>query len=128
MTSGTHLALTLTLTGGTAADARAVVHTLEPVFGSADALPGDTDATDATDATVYTASFGDGAPAGGGETPPAASGLSASGLSTSVAVTLQGSPEAVRRADETLSAAFTVHEEGVAPGDQEQERELRLDP
>ncbi|BCL25834.1 hypothetical protein ACFFS2_13830 [Streptomyces aurantiacus] len=125
MTSGTHLALTLTLTGGTAADARAVVHTLEPVFGSADALPGD---TDATNATVYTASFGDGAPAGGGETPPAASGLSTSGLSTSVAVTLQGSPEAVRRADETLSAAFTVHEEGVAPGDQEQERELRLDP
>ncbi|MDQ0772462.1 hypothetical protein QF026_000928 [Streptomyces aurantiacus] len=125
MTSGTHLALTLTLTGGTAADARAVVHTLEPVFGSADALPGD---TDTTNATVYTASFGDGAPAGGGETPPAASGLSTSGLSTSVAVTLQGSPEAVRRADETLSAAFTVHEEGVAPGDQEQERELRLDP
>jgi hypothetical protein len=123
MTSGTHLALTLTLTGGTAADARAVVHTLEPVFGSADAMPGGTDTEDAPAVTVYTASFGDGDPAGGGETPPAASGLS-----TSVAVTLQGSPEAVRRADETLSAAFTVHEEGVAPGDQEQERELRLDP
>ncbi|MFS8197909.1 hypothetical protein ACLVWQ_04400 [Streptomyces sp. CWNU-52B] len=117
MTSGTHLALTLTLTGGTAADARAVVHTLEPVFGSADALPGD------TDATVYTASFDNGAPAGGAAPPSGANKLSAS-----VAVTLQGSPEAVRRADEALSAVFTVHEEGVAAGDQEQERELRLEP
>ncbi|MBV1938811.1 hypothetical protein KUF83_19945 [Streptomyces sp. BV286] len=118
MTSGTHLALTLTLTGGTAADARAVVHTLEPVFGSADAMPGD------GDATVYTASFDNGAPAGGAQAPAD----EASGLSTSVTVTLQGSPEAVRRADETLSSAFTVHEEGVAAGDQEQERELRLEP
>jgi hypothetical protein len=117
MTSGTHLALTLTLTGGSAADARAVVHTLEPVFGSADTLPGD------GDATVYTATFDNGAPADGGRTPPAGSGLS-----TSVTVTLQGSPEAVRRADKTLSGAFNVHEEGVAAGDQEQERELRLKP
>ncbi|WAU83472.1 hypothetical protein O1Q96_29535 [Streptomyces sp. Qhu-G9] len=116
MTSGTHLALTLTLTGGTAADARAVIHTLEPVFGSADAMPRD------GDATVYTASFDNGAPAGGARADEA------SGLSTSVTVTLQGSPEAVRRADETLSSAFTVHEEGVAPGDQEQERQLRLEP
>ncbi|MFJ8934676.1 hypothetical protein ACIRL0_03035 [Streptomyces sp. NPDC102365] len=120
MTSGTHLALTLTLTGGSAADARAVVHTLEPVFGSPDTLPGD------DGATVYTATFGSGdAPSGdGGGGKPSA----ADKLSTSVTVTLQGSPEAVRQADETLSAAFTVHEEGAAAGDQEQERELRLEP
>ncbi|MFJ2262048.1 hypothetical protein ACIOKD_27575 [Streptomyces sp. NPDC087844] len=124
MTSGTHLALTLTLTGGSAADARAVVHTLEPVFGPPDTLPGD------NGATVHTASFGSGSDAptggegeGGGEKPSAAAKLS-----TAVTVTLQGSPEAVRQADETLSAAFTVHEEGAASGDQEQERELRLEP
>ncbi|MFD6285521.1 hypothetical protein [Streptomyces sp. NPDC060205] len=118
MTSGTHLALTLTLTGGSAADARAVVHTLEPVFGSPDTLPGD------DGATVYTATFGGGdAPAGEGGKSSAADKLS-----TPVTVTVQGSPEAVRQADETLSAAFTVHEEGAASGDQEQERELRLEP
>ncbi|GHA11603.1 hypothetical protein GCM10010372_09410 [Streptomyces tauricus] len=126
MTSGTHLALTLTLTGGSAADARAVVHTLEPVFGSPDTLPGD------DGATVYTATFGsdtsnggggDGGGGDGGDKPSAGAKLS-----TSVTVTLQGSPEAVRQADETLSAAFKVHEEGAASGDQEQERELRLEP
>ncbi|MFE1800431.1 hypothetical protein ACFW9L_30290 [Streptomyces sp. NPDC059517] len=127
MTSGTHLALTLTLTGGSAADARAVVHTLEPAFGSPDTLPGD------DGATVYTATFGSGGDAatgnggdggGGGGGKPSAGAK----LSTSVTVTLQGSPEAVRQADKTLSAAFTVHEEGAASGDQEQERELRLEP
>ncbi|MET9567298.1 MULTISPECIES: hypothetical protein [Streptomyces] len=120
MTSGTHLALTLTLTGGSAADARAVVHTLEPVFGSPDTLPGD------DGATVYTATFGSDTSSGdggGGDKPSAGAKLS-----TSVTVTLQGSPEAVRQADETLSAAFKVHEEGAASGDQEQERELRLEP
>ncbi|WP_159074161.1 hypothetical protein [Streptomyces dioscori] len=117
MTSGTHLALTLTLTGGSAADARAVVHTLEPGFGSPDTLPGD------DGATVYTATFGNGGGGGGGEKPSGEAKLS-----TSVTVTLQGSPEAVRQADEALSAAFTVHEEGAASGDQEQERELRLEP
>ncbi|WP_221350980.1 hypothetical protein [Streptomyces beigongshangae] len=114
--SGTHLDLTLTLTGGTAADARAVVHTLEPVFGSADTLPGD------DGATVYTVSFDGDASAGDGQTS------AGSTLSSSVTVTLQGSPEAVRRADETLSAAFNVKEGGTAPGDQEQERELHLEP
>ncbi|MGW6013449.1 hypothetical protein [Streptomyces sp. NPDC055210] len=122
MTSGTHLALTLTLTGGSAADARAVVHTLEPAFGSPDTLPGD------DGATVYTATFGSGGDAatgGGGDGGKPSAGAK---LSTSVTVTLQGSPEAVRQADKTLSAAFTVHEEGAASGDQEQERELRLEP
>ncbi|MDQ1034284.1 hypothetical protein QFZ75_000700 [Streptomyces sp. V3I8] len=117
MTSGTHLALTLTLTGGSAADARAVVHTLQPVFGSPDTLPGD------DGATVYTVTFDTDAQGDGNQEAPAGSGLS-----TSVTVTLQGSPDAVRRADETLSAAFKVQEGGAASGDQEQERELRLEP
>ncbi|MFE9680192.1 hypothetical protein [Streptomyces sp. NPDC006285] len=117
MTSGTQLDLTLTVTGGSAADARAVVQALQPAFGSPDTVPGD------EDATVYTVSFGTDAPAGDDRTPSADAKLS-----TAVTVTLQGSPEAVRRADETLSAAFTVREEGTAPGDQEQERELRLEP
>ncbi|WP_328492294.1 hypothetical protein OHS59_05675 [Streptomyces sp. NBC_00414] len=117
MTSGTHLALTLTLTGGTAADARAVVHSLEPAFGSPDTMPSD------SDATVYTATFDNNPPADGGGKPS-----DSAELSTSVTVTLQGSPEAVRKADESISAAFNVHEEGAASGDQEQERELRLEP
>lgn len=126
MTSGTHLDLTLTLTDGTAADARAVVRTLEPVFGSADTLPRD------EEATVYTVSFGGDGDGDGGDTDASADGgpvpSGDSKLSSSVTVTLQGSPEAVRRADETLTAAFNVQEEGTAPGDQEQERELRLGP
>lgn len=117
MTPDTHLALTLTLSGGTAADARAVVHTLESVFGAADDLPGD------GKATVHTATFDNDVPTGGWAAPPSAPRLSAP-----VTVTLQGSPEAVRRADETLTAAFTCHEEGMVSGDQEQEWQLRLEP
>ncbi|MCX4903044.1 hypothetical protein [Streptomyces sp. NBC_00878] len=117
MTPGTHLALTLTLSGGTAADARAVVHTLESAFGAAEDLPGD------GGATVHTAAFDNDVPVGAGVTPPAAPRLSAP-----VTVTLQGSPEAVRRADETLTAVFTVREEGMVSGDQEQEWQLRLEP
>ena len=49
-------------------------------------------------------------------------------LSAPVTVTLQGSPEAVRRADETLTSVFTVREEGMVSGDQEQEWQLRLEP
>ncbi|WP_151476293.1 hypothetical protein [Streptomyces albicerus] len=117
MTPGTHLALTLTLSGGTAADARAVVHTLESTFGAADDMPGD------GGATVYTAAFDNDVPTGGGETPQTAPRLSAP-----VTVTLQGTPEAVRRADETLTAVFNVREEGMAAGDQEQEWQLCLVP
>ncbi|KAA0940650.1 hypothetical protein [Streptomyces apricus] len=117
MTSGTHLALTLTLTGGSAADARAVVHSLEPVFGPPDTLPGD------DGATVYTVNFDTDTPGDASQEAPAGSELT-----TPVTVTLQGNPDAVRRADETLSAAFKVQERGAASGDQEQERELRLEP
>ncbi|GHH52284.1 hypothetical protein [Streptomyces umbrinus] len=117
MTPGTHLALTLTLSGGTAADARAVVHTLESTFGTADDMPGN------GGATVYTAAFDNDIPVDAGVTPPTAPPLSAP-----VTVTLQGSPEAVRRADETLTSVFTVREEGMVSGDQEQEWQLRLEP
>ncbi|MEU3791603.1 hypothetical protein [Streptomyces fructofermentans] len=116
MTSGTHLALTLTLSGGTAADARAVVHTLEPVFGTAADMPGD------GSATVHTAAFDNDLPTGG--TAPA----NPEPLSAPVTVTLQGSPEAVRRADATLTSVYTVREQGMASGDQEQERQLLLVP
>jgi alkanesulfonate monooxygenase SsuD/methylene tetrahydromethanopterin reductase-like flavin-dependent oxidoreductase (luciferase family) len=115
MTSGTHLALTVTLSGGTVADARAVVRTLEAALGAADALPGN------GDAMVHTATFDNDVPVHGSVTQ------SAPPLSAPVTVTLQGSPEAVRRAGQTLDGAFIVHDEGTASGDQEQERQLRLE-
>ncbi|XMA36005.1 hypothetical protein O1157_03460 [Streptomyces albogriseolus] len=42
-------------------------------------------------------------------------------------VTVQGSPEAVRRASDTLSRSFTTRDEGAVAGDQEQERQLLLE-
>ncbi|MGP4043019.1 hypothetical protein [Streptomyces sp. 2A115] len=117
MTSGTHLALTVTLSGGTVADARVVVHTLEAAFGTADDMPGN------GDDMVHTATFDNDVPTNGTTVTQPAPPLSAP-----VTVTLQGTPEAVRRAGRTLAEAFTVHDEGTASGDQEQERQLRLEP
>ncbi|BCL24775.1 hypothetical protein ACPCBX_00280 [Streptomyces tuirus] len=114
--SGTQL--TVTLSGGGADDARAVVRALEGTFGSPDELPAD------ENATVHTATFdgdGDAGPSGGG-------GTAAGRLSAPVTVTVQGSPEAVRRASDTLSRAFTARDDGAASGDQEQERQLLLEP
>jgi hypothetical protein len=107
--------LTVTLSGGSAADARTVVQSLEPAFGSAQQQPVD------DGATVHTATFGDGSDAS--DTPAAAGRLSAS-----LTVTVQGSPEAVRKAHETLAQAFTARDQGTASGDQEQERQLLLEP
>lgn len=112
--SGTQL--TVTLSGGEAADARTVVRVLEGVFGAPDGLPAD------ENATVRTATFS--ADAGTGRDAPQDAGR----LSTPVTVTVQGTPRAVRRASETLIRAFAAHDEGAAAGDQEQERQLRLEP
>lgn len=109
--------LTVTLDGGGVADAQAVVKALEGAFGAPDRLPAD------EDATVRTATFSAdpaGAAPGGGE--------GGGRLSAPVTVTVQGTPESVRRASETLARAFTAHDQGTAPGDQEQERQLRLEP
>ncbi|MFI1167473.1 hypothetical protein ACH4UM_28685 [Streptomyces sp. NPDC020801] len=109
--------LTVTLDGGAVADAQAVVRVLEEVFGSPDGFPGD------ERATVRTATFSgertEGAPGGAGD---------GGRLSAPVNVTVQGTPEAVRRASDTLTHAFTAQDEGAAAGDQEQERQLRLEP
>ncbi|MFD5949259.1 hypothetical protein ACFWAZ_07235 [Streptomyces collinus] len=114
--SGTQL--TVTLSGGGADDARAVVRALEGTFGAPDELPAD------ENATVYTATFD-----GEGQTGPAGGGGEGSGrLSVPVTVTVQGSPQAVRRASDTLTRAFTARDDGAASGDQEQERELLLEP
>lgn len=110
--------LTVTLSGGGADDARAVVRALEGTFGSPDELPAD------ENATVHMATFD-------GETDAgrAVGGGSGSGrLSAPVTVTVQGSPEAVRRAGDTLTRAFTARDDGAASGDQEQERQLLLEP
>ncbi len=113
--SGTQL--TVTLSGGGADDARAVVRALEGTFGAPDELPAD------ENATVHMATFGD------TETSPAGSaGAGAEPLSAPVTVTVQGTPEAVRRASDTLTRAFTARDDGVASGDQEQERQLLLVP
>lgn len=114
--SGTQL--TVTLSGGGTDDARVVVRALEATFGAPDELPAD------ENATVHTATF-DGEPEAG----RTGGGREDSGrLSAPVTVTVQGSPEAVRRASDTLTRAFTARDDGAASGDQEQERELLLEP
>ncbi|THC59123.1 hypothetical protein OG986_02280 [Streptomyces cellulosae] len=100
--------LTVTLSGGNADDARAVVGALEGTFGPPDERPSD------TDATVRMATFGgegEGTGAGQDGVRP---------LSEPVTVTVQGTPDA-------LSRVFTARDEGAAAGDQEQERQLVLE-
>ncbi|WP_371673420.1 hypothetical protein OG985_40670 [Streptomyces sp. NBC_00289] len=114
--SGTEL--TVTLSGGSAADARAVVQALEPTFGAADERPGD------DGATVHTATFEHEA----ADRPSDGASADAARLSAPVTVTVQGTPEAVEKASATLSRTFTTRDQGAASGDQEQERELLLEP
>jgi hypothetical protein len=116
--SGTEL--TLTLSGATAADARAVVHVLEPAFGTPkEALPAD------DRVTVYTARFAhDPAARPSGGAPAGGTGH----LSGAVTVTVQGAPDAVARAREVLARSFTAQDQGAVSGDQEQESQLLLEP
>jgi hypothetical protein len=115
--SGTEL--TLTLSGGTAADARAVVRALEPAFGAAEEeLPAD------DRVTVHTARF-EHDPAEG---PPEGRSSGTGHLSGAVTVTVQGSPAAVAQARERLAHAFTTQDQGAVSGDQEQEWQLLLEP
>ncbi|MFA3873522.1 hypothetical protein ABS735_07510 [Streptomyces sp. MMCC 100] len=109
--------LTVTLDGGGIDDAQAIVRVLEGVFGAPGELPAD------EGATVRTATFDS------PDTPRAASAPAAGGtLSTPVTVTVQGTPQAVEAASETLSRAFSTRDEGAASGDQERERQLLLVP
>ncbi|MFD7065087.1 hypothetical protein [Streptomyces sp. NPDC059906] len=110
--------LTVTLDGGGIDDARAIVRALEGVFGAPDGRPAD------EGATVHTATFD--AP----HAPDASSAARTTGgaLSAPVTVTVQGTPQAVEAASETLSHAFTARNEGAASGDQERERQLLLVP
>ncbi|PZT70229.1 hypothetical protein DN402_32035 [Streptomyces sp. SW4] len=109
--------LTVTFSGGGVDDARAVVRVLEGVFGTARDVPSD------ERATVRSATFT--APL----TPEAAGpGEGGGRLSAPVTVTVQGAPQAVAAAVETLARAFRTRDEGTAAGDQEQERELLLVP
>lgn len=110
--------LTVTLSGGGIDDARAVVRALEGVFGAPDGLPSD------ERATVRTATFGSPATPEASSTPRGAG----TALSAPVTVTVQGTPQAVEAASETLSHAFTVRNEGSDSGDQERERQLLLVP
>jgi hypothetical protein len=113
--SGTEL--TVTLSGGSADDALKVVRTLEPVFGTPDELPSD------EHATVHTATFT------GADDAESSSGLPQSDvgrLSAPVTVTVQGTPEAVEKAGDTLSRAFSAQDQGASSGDQERERQLVL--
>ncbi|MFF0156325.1 hypothetical protein ACFYRY_02105 [Streptomyces sp. NPDC005263] len=110
--------LTVTLSGGSTADARAVVRALEPAFGSARELPAD------QNATVHTATFDSSAADG----PAAAAQGTADPLSAPVTVTVQGTPQAVEKASSTLARTFATHDQGSASGDQERERQLILEP
>ncbi|MEZ3181692.1 hypothetical protein KYY02_24310 [Streptomyces pimonensis] len=108
--------LTVTLSGGDVDDARAVVRALEGTFGAADQRPSE------EHATVHMATFtGEGRGA-------AAEATEAGPLSAPVTVTVQGTPEAVRRAGDALTRCFTARDEGTVAGDQEQERQLLLEP
>ncbi|MGW6292390.1 hypothetical protein [Streptomyces sp. NPDC055058] len=109
--------LTVTLSGGGVDDARTVVRVLEGTFGASDGLPSD------DRATVRTATFG---AEHHGEAGPGSTG--AARLAAPVEVTVQGTPDAVRRASDTLAGAFTVRDDGASAGDQEQERQLLLEP
>ncbi|MFG2515907.1 hypothetical protein [Streptomyces sp. NPDC048584] len=107
--------LTVTMSGGGVADARAVVGVLEETFGTPAQRPR------GEDATVRVATFA-------GEGHGSAGRAEAGPLSAPVTVTVQGTPEAVRRASDTLARSFTARDEGAASGDQEQERQLLLEP
>ncbi|MFE4053620.1 hypothetical protein [Streptomyces sp. YIM B13518] len=108
--------LTVTLSGGDVDDARTVVRVLEGTFGEADQRPSE------EHATVRVATFT------GEERGTAAGAADAGPLSAPVTVTVQGTPEAVRRAGDTLTRSFTARDEGTVAGDQEQERQLLLEP
>ncbi|GAA2449389.1 hypothetical protein [Streptomyces glaucus] len=110
--------LTVTLSGGGIDDVRTVVRTLEGVFGAPEEVPSN------EHATVRTAVFNS------PSQPTAATepGTGADRLSEPVTVTVQGTPQAVAAASETLAHAFTTRDEGSVSGDQEQERQLRLVP
>ncbi|ALV37714.1 hypothetical protein [Streptomyces sp. CdTB01] len=111
--------LTLTLSGATPADARAVVHVLEPAFGSPEEeLPSD------DRVTVYTARFAHDPAARSGTAPAGGTGH----LSGAVTVTVQGAPDAVARARDVLTRSFTAQDQGAVSGDQEQESQLLLEP
>ncbi len=107
--------LTVTLSGGDVDDARAVVRALEGTFGAADQQPS------GEGATVRVATFT-------GEGRVRAGEVEAGSLSAPVSVTVQGSPQQVRQASDTLARSFTARDEGAASGDQEQERQLLLQP
>ncbi|MFR0354794.1 hypothetical protein [Streptomyces sediminimaris] len=111
--------LTVTFSGGTVDDARAVVRVLQPAFG----LPRE-DLPAGDDVTVHTARF---AHDPAHRTP--GSGQSGVGhLSGAVTLTVQGSPRAVATARDALGQAFTLQDQGSASGDQEQEWQLLLEP
>ncbi|MFK4541081.1 hypothetical protein RKD29_000677 [Streptomyces tendae] len=114
--------LTVTLDGGGIDDARAIVRALEGVFGSSDGPPAD------EGATVRTATFDSPDTPLPAKAPPRAAGDALSALSAPVTVTVQGTPQAVEAASETLSRAFTARDDGAASGDQERERQLLLVP
>lgn len=107
--------LTVTLSGGDADDARAVVRALEGTFGAADQRPS------GEHATVRVATFT-------GEGREEAGPADAGALSAPVTVTVQGTPQAVRRASDALARSFSARDEGTVSGDQEQERQLLLEP
>ncbi|MFV0137689.1 hypothetical protein ACLGIH_31635 [Streptomyces sp. HMX87] len=110
--------LTVTFSGGGIDDARAVVRVLEGVFGAPRDVPSDERATVRT--AVFTSPL----------TPEPVASTEARGerLSAPLTVTVQGTPQAVTAASETLAKAFSTRDEGAASGDQEQERELLLVP
>ncbi|MCX4878523.1 hypothetical protein [Streptomyces sp. NBC_00847] len=115
--SGTEL--TITVSGGTTADARAVVRALEPAFGTAREGPPSDEGV-----TVHTARFEHDSPAPAPRSGPAVT----CHLSGAVTLTVQGSPQAVSTARETLLHTFTAQDQGSVSGDQEQEWQLLLEP
>ncbi|MFF0745141.1 hypothetical protein ACFYVL_32545 [Streptomyces sp. NPDC004111] len=112
--------VTVTITDCPARDARAVLAVLAAGFPSSDRGPGDVpQETPGAGPTVWTSVF---------DVPevPEKDAAAPEPLSGPVTVTVQGAPRETALALDLLRGAFTVHDEGTAAGDQEQEVRVRV--
>ncbi|MFD8425013.1 hypothetical protein [Streptomyces sp. NPDC059466] len=111
--------VTVSLTGASKEDATTVFDVLRTAFPAERAAADILQEQEAGHPVVWTAEF---EPTREHPSTPAAP----TPLEGSLTATLQGGYVAVDRLCEALGAAFAVHEEGTASGDQEKEVDLRL--
>lgn len=108
----------VTIAGCGKEDADAVFHVLGAVYASDRASDDAPEYVTEGRATVWTATF---------EVTAARPQASPVRLGSPVRAEIQGGYWAVDRLRETLAAAFVVHDEGMAAGDQEKDVQFRLE-